>query len=319
MKYSSPKKAVADMIRAAYARVPKVMLRPPPPTCVKEMIATLTATGLGDCIMLTDLLAKGTELNKKINVWARSSNFIPVMKFHPNFTFDSSECGVVNPFLVDVLRLIEMYDLGNGHNIQQLRRAWGLPIDLKPKGSLRRVAESIPNRVILHFEPSARNVNWQRQYWHPRMRELYPESKIELEAFIKKSKNLEFIEVGQTSSEIRGVTFIPTANVVDLIKLIQTGSWFIGIMSGPMHVAAAYGIKSVVLINYPKAKQIVLPCLKWTGTPEENWMYPQNVHLHQEGETPLVPRFSRESLQAAFSGDVYPFFLDDWLSLIEEV
>lgn len=314
----SPKRAVADIIRGAYAKIP-MNLRSPAPAAVKEMIATLTATGLGDCIMLTDLLFRSVEANQKINVWARSPNFIPVMKFHPNFQFTSSECGVVNPFLVDILRLIEIYDLGNGHNIQMLRRAWGLPVDLKPKGAMKRTAESLATRVILHFEPSSLNVDWQRQNWHPRMRELYPESKAELEKFIRRRSDLEFVEVGKVSSNINGARHIPTASVVDLINLIQTGTHFIGIMSGPMHVATAYGLRCVVLCNYPKARQIVLPCLRYTGTPEENWMYPQNVHLHQEGDSVLVPKVSADAFEAAFSGDVYPFWLDDWLELIHNV
>lgn len=316
--YRNPRKAVADIIIGAYRRVPRINLRPGCPNSVSEMIATITADGIGDCLMLTDLPVAADKIQRKVHVWAAAGSFVEVMKFHPCCTFIDKHQGVVNPFLVDVLRLIECYDLGNGHQLQRLRRAWRLPVEELPMPALKRTIESIPNRVLLHFEPSTRNVSWQRAHWHPRMRELYPESKHELEMFIKTHKNLEFIQLGCVNAEIRGATWMPTGSTKELIELIQTGAWFIGIMSGPLHIATAYGVRCIVMVNYPKARQIVLPCLKWTGTPEEEWMYPQNIHLHQEGESPLVPKFSRESLAAAFGGDVYPFFESTWLPLIHE-
>jgi hypothetical protein len=269
--------------------------------------------------MLTDLPMIAKERNMVVNVWTGDKQFVDVMKFHPCATFTSIDCGVINPFLVDILRLRELYDLGNGHQLQQFRRAWGFPVDPKPMGAMVNSQVRSSNRVILHFEASTKNVTWQRQYWHPRMRMLYPENKAILESFIRSRSDLEFIEVGKASSDIAGSVYVPTATVEDLIKLVQSGSWFIGIMSGPLHVAVASSLKCIVVCNYPEAPRIVLPCLKYTGTPEEEWYYPQNVHLHQEGSSPLVPKFTKNSLQAAFSGDVYPFWQDDWLGLINEV
>lgn len=268
--------------------------------------------------MLTDLPNAARQQNRSVHVWASNTILVDVMKFHPSYSFPHIDVGVVNPFLCDILRLRELYDCGNGHQIQQWRRAWGLSVDLKPKGVLNRVAERVKNRVILHFEPSAQNVSWQRQHWHPRMRELYPESKIELEKFIRSRNDLEFIQVGKSDLGIYGARYQVTPTIEELIKLIQSGEWFIGIMSGPLHVAVASDLHCVVLVNHPPARKVILPTLKWTGTPEEEWHYPQNVHLHQEGDTPLVPKVSKEALLAAFSGDVYPFWLDDWLGLIND-
>lgn len=318
-KFASPKKAITDIIRSAFVRVSNFTLRPAPPKSIRETIATITARGLGDCITLTDLPLVAHLCKRSVHVWAYSPHFLPVMKFHPFYHPTEAECGIVNPFLTDVLRLNECFDLGNGHQIQRIRRAWGFPVDLRPQGCLIKQAEKIKNRVILHFEPSLRNVSWQRTHWHSKMREFYPESKAELEKFIRSRHDLSFVEVGTHSSEIAGVEFIPTGTTEDLIKLIQTGSWFVGIMSGPLHVAVASGLKCIVVVNYPKATQIVLPTLKWTGIPESEWLYPQNVHLHQEDESVLVPKISNNSLQAAFSGDVYPFWEDTWLGLINEL
>ncbi len=317
-KFQSPKRGVADAIRAAYNNVPRLSLRPRVPISLREMVATHTVSGLGDCLMLTDLPKAGSESGRMVNVWSACDNFREIMKFHPCITQIPTNCGLVYPFLVDVLRLREIFDLGNGHQLQQFRRAWGFPVEDKPKGALVNNETKARSRVILHFEPSKVNVVWQRTNWHPRMRELYAESKRAIEAFISRHNELEFIEVGKSSMDIHGATFVPTANVSDLIKLIQTGEYFIGIMSGPLHIAVASELKCVVIVNYPEAKRIVLPTLRYTGTPEEEWYYPQNVHLHQESGSPLVPHLSRESLEAAFSGDVYPFWQDDWLEMIHE-
>lgn len=317
MKFN-PKKVVADVIRGAYRKLPSFNLRPLPPMVVSEMIATLTARGLGDCLMLTDLPYAACKEQRTAHVWTTAPHFLDVMKFHPTTKFENTDQGVVNPFLVDILRLNECYDLGNGHQLQRLRRAWRLKIDHHPQPAMKRTREVVKNRVILHFEPSVRNVEWQRQFWHPRMREVYPENLKTLEKFIRSRQDLEFIEVGSNPKGLKGSTYVTCDTIKELIELVQTADWFIGIMSGPIHLAASYGVRSIVIVNYPKAERIVLPCLKWTGTPEEEWMYPQNVHLHQEGDTPLCPRFSLSSLKAAFSGDVYPFWSSDWLSMIDE-
>lgn len=269
-------------------------------------------------MMLTDLPTAAKEAGQVLNVWAGTDTFVQVMKFHPCYKFTTVDCGVVNAFLVDLLRLRELFDLGNGHQLQQFRRAYGLPVTLKPTGSLTKSVEGIKDRVILHFEPSLRNVSWQRKHWHPRMRELYSTSRYELESFIRGNRQYEFVQVGRTDAEIMGSRFVPTSTVEDLVNIVQTGSYFLGIMSGPMHIAVASGLRCVVVVNYPPVSRIVLPCLRYTGTPEEEWMYPQNVHLHQEGESALVPKLSKKSLEAAFNGDVYPFWQDTWLDMIDE-
>lgn len=317
-QYYNPRRSVADLIRAAYIKQPKISIRPVCPGSVKDMVATLTARGLGDCLMLTDLPFAATAEGKVANIWASSKYFLDVMQFHPSYSFTSADCGLLNPFLVDILRLREVFDLGNGHQLQQLRRAWGFQVPLRPKPALNRIAENQLGRVILHFEPSAHNAAWQRKHWHPHMRELYDTSKKELEQFIKRHPELEFIEVGTVSSEIRGAEHVQTSSTAELIKVIQSGTWFIGIMSGPLHIAVASDLRCIVVVNFPRANQIVLPVLRRAGNPEEEWYYPQNVHLHQESESPLVPRFNRDSLEAAFNGDVYPFQEDTWLGLINE-
>jgi len=102
------------------------------------------------------------------------------------------------------------------------------------------------------------------------------------------------------------------------MQLIGTCEYFLGIVSGPMHVAAAYSCKSVVILNFPAARKIMLPTLVDTNQIESEWLYPQNVHIHQDNAGPLVPMISAETLHKAFNGEVYPYFKDTWLPLIHE-
>jgi len=85
-----------------------------------------------------------------------------------------------------------------------------------------------------------------------------------------------------------------------------------------MHVAAALGIKSVVVINFPEPEKIYLPTLVSTGQVEEEWFYPQNVHLHQDGEGEQVKQATLQNFKRAFNGEIYPFWSDKYLPLIHE-
>ena len=111
---------------------------------------------------------------------------------------------------------------------------------------------------------------------------------------------------------------MPTPDEHSLIDFIGSCSWFIGIMSGPLHLATALQLKCVVIVNFPSAQKIFMPCLRVTGLVESEWMYPQHVHLHQEDSGPLVPAISAYALQQAFNGEVYPFLKTDFCFLIHE-
>ena len=78
--------------------------------------------------------------------------------------------------------------------------------------------------------------------------------------------------------------------------------YFLGIDSGPMHMAAGLGLKSIVIINNT-GNNIYLPRIKECDIPNSEWLYPQNVHLN---------------LSRAFNGEIYPYFSEDYLSLYFE-
>jgi len=99
---------------------------------------------------------------------------------------------------------------------------------------------------------------------------------------------------------------------------MATGEWFLGIISGPMHVATALGLRGIVIINFPKPQKIFLPTVVSCGQIEEEWFPPQHVFLHQDGEGPLVKRSTFDNIKRAFNGEIYPFWNDKYLGLIHE-
>ena len=101
------------------------------------------------------------------------------------------------------------------------------------------------------------------------------------------------------------------------IKELSKCEYFIGLNSGFMNLAACFDIKSIIILNIPtNPSDIVLPVLKDIRVPDMNWLYPQNVHLHQDGGLNMVPLFSYENILKAINGEIYPFWTEKYLDLI---
>jgi hypothetical protein len=274
-------------------------------------------SGLGDQMTLTDLPKSAKLNNKKICVRSSSKEFFSTLvSLNSYFDIDYTKF-----MYMDVSSLVLWYDCGNGHMIQRLQKVCGLPITPLAKGCLDKVDVSgrKNNRVILHFEPSIPTF-WQPQMNvnHPKARKLYSHNKEIIEEFIKERKNLEFIEVGKVKQNFKNANSIDTPKLDDLINLMASATYFLGIMSGPMHIATALGLKCVVVINFPDPNLIYLPTLSAINQPEEEWLYAQNVHIHQDLNGPLVPKISLDVLHKAFNGEIYPFWSEKYLNLIFE-
>lgn len=277
-----------------------------------DVLTTMTQ-GLGDTMMLTDLPAAAARAGGgRCDVFSPSKHFRPLMQFNPYFREVKDKA-----YLVNAPDLIRQYDCGNGHYFQRLRRGYGLLVDDKPRGFIGWKGQRCKNRVILHFDPGL-HANWQRQHVHKRARVIYPETRKAIEDFVAARKDLQFYEVGANPLRIKGTTYIATADTPALVRCIGAAAWFLGIMSGPMHVAAALGLRGIVIVNFPAPNKIFLPTLVVTGQIEEEWMYFQNVHLHQDGEGPLVKRATTDNLKRAFNGELYPFWDDKYGALIHE-
>ncbi len=294
-----------------YRKVKKIAKAPLPQT-LGALTLSNTATGIGDTVILTDLPRAAAENDDQVTVFSMSHFFKTLMSFNPHYLPG------VTPFLVASDLLVATYDLGNGHYIQRLRRAFGYPVDDLPRGCLVVPdTRPTPKRVALHFEAGAHSL-WQRQHVHPQARILSRESKAAIQQFIARHGDWEFVEFGKTSQAWDGVldrTGIPFA---DAIRELAQCEYFLGILSGPLHIAAALGLKIITIVNFPPADQIYLPTLVDSGQVEGEWFYPQSVLLHQEGEGPLVPMLTVKNLECAFQGEIYPYWSEDYLSLIHE-
>lgn len=294
-----------DVIEGYYARKKSVKAGRTRPLLDWNVSPTFEPTGLGDTVILTDMLDASEG---KIQPFSWSHHFLPV------FSRTKHALGKRNPMIVDLCQAYHDWNLGGGHLTQRFRRLFGMPSLAVPKGSLRSISRRVAGRVILHIE-AGRHAAWQRENIHPRAREFYPEHLDSLRAFAKERKDLEFVTVGGRS--LYWCRHQDTRDAAELADFMATGEWFVGIVSGPMHVAAAIGLKCVVALNFPDPSKLILPTVKALGTVEEEWLYPQNVHLHEDAAGPLVPKFSKRNLHRAFDGEVYPFWRHDWLGLVE--
>ncbi|SRR5216683_2390087 len=279
------------------------------------ILSTITV-GLGDTMMLTDIPRAAAQQGKSIGSFSVSQHFRPLMAFNPFWKEPEPRDQML---LVNAPSLVRYHECGNGHYLQRLRRAFGLEVDDVPRGAIKWEGQRHKDRVILHFDPG-QHVNWQRKTIHPRARMLYPETRGELEKFIAGNHGLDFISVGNAPDgrPLHGSRHLPTRTISDLVNLIGSASWFIGIMSGPMHIATAMSLKCIVIVNFPAAWEWFLPTLRVTDQLESEWAYPESVYLHQEGEGPLCRKATADNLRAAFGGDVWPHWKTEHCALIHE-
>ncbi|MQA31134.1 MAG: hypothetical protein GEU82_15090 [Luteitalea sp.] len=261
---------------------------------------------------MTDLPRAANAGGRSVSVHLPSVHFKTLMSFNPFYEQP------MTPFWVAADALRDMYDLGNGHIVQRIRRAFGFDVELEPSGCLV-VSDAFrkPGNVVLHFEPGA-HVAWQKQNIHPRAREVYPESLAVLQDFIRSRPGMHFMEVGKRFSGLDGVENF-TRQPLDLtIRRMAECEYFVGIVSGPLHIAAALGLRCIAVINFPAASEICLPTLKDLDQVESEWFYPQATLLHQDAGSDMVPLFSSHTLAAAFDGEVYPYWSARYLPLIHE-
>lgn len=265
------------------------------------------ADGLGDTTIMTRVF---TASGGKVIPKSAGPHFDRVFSAVPGWRGSGNH----KPLIVDVAQARLVWNIGAGHLIQRISRLMQLPFEPVPRPSVESKAKRVPGRVVIHCEPGASAI-WQSRHFHPTPRVIYPENMEIIRKFARSRRDLEWTTVG-LSAVARWAQPIKTLNATDLIDHMATCEWFVGIDSGPMHIATSLGLKCIVIVNFPDPRTIVMPTLKVLGTMNEEWLYPQNVHLHQDGGTRLVPRFSERSLARAFDGDVYPFWKTKWCNLL---
>ena len=284
--------------------------KPNLPTVLDSMTLSTSAFGIGDAVILSDLPRAGHQNARVTSVFSPCEHFQTIMSFNPYYT------KLLTPFSAFADVLYHSFNLGNGHLIQRLRRAYGLPIDLRPRGCIEVPVRVTQRRIVLHFEAGS-HAEWQRQHIRSDARALSSLGKEAIEALIAERPEFEFVEIGKKPCGINGAVDCTGLLLRETIELLASAEYFIGIMSGPIHLAAALDIKLICVTNFPPPELICLPCLKDIDQVESEWFYPQSVILHQDGDGQFVKQLTTETLHRAVDGDIYPYWSDRYLELIQ--
>lgn len=253
-----------------------------------DVIKLGAVNGLGDSIILTSVTPNIKIENDLIYNLAIESHFFP-----------SESVKFVQPSANNALPIEEIskYDWGGGHCTQRLQIATGQCPSLKPRGVLVRTSDPIKGRVFVHLSC---DTDWKRK----------------IPNFLSKDDQQVVVNFFSKNIQYSPFYFNNNLSVKDMIAIMEKCEFFLGIDSGPSHVAAALDVKSIIIINSPES-DIYLPKLKECDVPNSEWLYPQNIHLNTSGESRLVPKFSEENLRSAFDGNIYPFWKEDFLDLAQ--
>jgi hypothetical protein len=238
------------------------------------------AEGLGDAIILTSLLPY-LKVNNKL---LKELNEKYINK--ENLTDDLDFC----------ITELAQNDWEGGHAIQRFQKSLGLPVEIKPKGIINYDPNlKKKNKVFVHLQ---NNTDWKR---------IIPNS-----LDIKQIKTI--YDFFMFNPYFTPYYYDNDLTINELIEIIETCEYFLGIDSGPMHIAAALDLKSIIIINDPN-QLVYLPKIKECELPNSEWLYPQNIHLNRSGQTELVPNFNYQNLLDAFEGKVYPYWKEEYLTI----
>lgn len=287
---------------------------PDRPVCVTNF-----NPGLGDAISVCSIPTVSQAQSSLIPCHSVSPHFRVILDYmEANYAQKYSELKLNEFNHINVCALVDSTDCGNGHFIQQIQRAAGLSPEKKPSGLLTQQKEQSikKKKVVLSFGAGA-VTSLQKATIHPRAREFYPEHRYTVQKFIRNHSDYDFVEIGTRFSGLSGVTDATSTDLRIAIEHLLTADFHLGIHSGITNLAAALGVKSIVMINFPDAHEVRLPQLINSNITDIHWLYPQNVHLHMDyTDDTICPFFCYDSLCRAFHGDIYPYFEESSLDLI---
>ena len=264
-------------------------------------------TGIGDALSLYIIDSPIKDNNIKVIVQhpsivqelAQYNNYIPTINHQHNWY--SSIISVLD---------IQLYSNFGGHFLQKNQQFLGLDTDIIPRPKLVSSAQIESNKVVMTFDKGIVH----QQHIHPRARIIYDESKQIIQTFINNHKHqYRFVEVGKYSLGLDNVENKTNIGIRGTADEIASCEYFFGNHNGLMHIATGLEKKSIIIVNFPSAKDIILPCLKKVNIPDIDWLYPQNTHLHQDNDGLLVKKLTYENIQKAFNGEIYPFFQNNYI------
>lgn len=306
-------KDIKDLICNFYKNTDLIKQLPPPPELLKEDSNYTLLNynfGVGDSLLLY-LFNNKEENIKNINFYFNRSLCEEWREYNP-YIYSAFSPNIENKnFWVCLLQ--SNFNCGGGHLIQKIRNSFGLEKQIKPKPLLNSSINQIKNKVVLTFDRGGVD---QSQI-HNRARILYPENKKIIQDFINNNLNrFSFVEVGRHFSGLENVQNQTNIGIEKTTAEISSCEYFFGIHNGLMHIAAGLNKKSIIIINFPSAKNLYLPALNELNIPDQDWLYPQNVHLHQDEDGALVKELNYKNIEKAFNGEIYPFWDDSFLELI---
>jgi hypothetical protein len=270
----------------------------------EQVTLTVSPMGLGDVTILTDIERCAASVGRKAYIAKRESEtFRTVVKFCP------SHSGKRTPLMVCLTEAYLKSGCGPGHLIQRAQRMFELPVDPVPRGNIL-----VPgrfhrhnNRISIHATPGT-HVDWQRELLHPRARSLYPDT-ISAIYDLAGDKKFTLVEVGSKRClDHRRIEDGTGGGIENMFRIMTECEYHIGILSGPAHVAAAMGLKLILVINFPEPEKLMLPNLVDMGIVEEEWIPPQACVLHQDHDSRHWPLLTPKSLRSAVAGEVYPYW-----------
>lgn len=239
--------------------------------------------GLGDLLVLTPLTTKK-------NIFTKHTGFSDVMLYNDRRHY--KELDPEQYFDIDGSN-IGKRDWGGGHCIQRLQKAFLGEYDILPKPYLNKKYNPVKNKIGYHFFS-----NRQDNGIHKENQDLI----------------LNFLN----SKGYSTYNCSSAGTVKELIDNLATCEYFIGIDSGPQHVAAGLGIKSIIILARNDSCKIYLPKLAEADVGNSEWLYPQNVHLSLIEGNELVEKFSLPNLEKALAGQLYPYWSLDYLNLYKK-
>lgn len=252
------------------------------------MDITNRQSGLGDCLSVFSLLDEERDIR------VRSS--------HKFFNFFKQFNPYVKEFIGGGKCMAEFHRTCDGeglHLFNKARKSLGFPVLDKPKPFLwvEKNKNIFPNNgkknIIIGFDVGIEALAQKR--FHPRARQFYPEHKETMAKFILDHQDkFNFYEMGMKQIGFEGCGEVPR-KIEEGIHFMNNADLFLGMHSGLMHLAAAFDIPSIIVVNFPFPEQIKFPYTE--NAPDIDWLYPQFKYLHEDYAGGEVLKFGRDGLE----------------------